>query len=65
MNVKPSGTNLRSVLQFEDALHCVNGDDHGLGAQFGPGYVDTQLMDVTAQEGKGQFQLLETGNKIK
>lgn len=51
-------TNLGSILQLEDALHGVDGDDYRLRAQLGPGYMDTQLMDMTTHECKGQLQLL-------
>lgn len=55
-----SDTDRGSVPELEDALHGVDGDDHGLRAQFGPGHVDAQLVDVAAQEGEGQLELLQT-----
>lgn len=51
-------TNLGTIFQLEDALHSVDGDDDGLWAKLGPGYMDAQLVDMTAHECKGQFQLL-------
>lgn len=35
-----SVTDLGTILQLEDTLHGVDGDDDRLRAQFGPGYVD-------------------------
>lgn len=55
-----SDTDRGSVSELEDALHGVDGDDHGLGGQFGPGNMDAQLVDVSAQEHEGQLELLQT-----
>lgn len=48
------------VSEFQDTLHGVDGDDYSLGAQFGPGHVDAQLVNVSAQKREGQLQLLQT-----
>lgn len=57
-------TNLGGILQLQNALHCVDCDDNRLRAQLCPGYMDTELMDMTAHESKGKLQLL-CGKRVK